>query len=63
VTIISQHFVLCFLNDCMTDDLVGFLCGQCPHGNNEGSALNLAECVSCEAWSVAVFILICKLYT
>ena len=38
---------------------LGFLCGKCSNPN-QGTALNLIECVSCEVWHKVLFILICK---
>ena len=39
---------------------VGFLCGRCNSTSNEGTALDLIECVSCEGWHNAIFVIICK---
>lgn len=40
---------------------IGFLCGKCTKGpDNTGIALNLIECVPCDASDIVYFVLICK---
>lgn len=40
----------------------GFLCGKCNKGlDDTGIALNLIECVSCNASDIAYFVLLCEL--
>ena len=41
----------------------GFLCGRCDKESNEGTALDLIECVTCEGWHIGMFVIICKLVT
>ena len=39
-----------------------FLCGKCTKGSdNTGIALNLIECVPCDASDIVYFMLFCKL--
>ena len=42
---------------------LGFLCGKCDKESNEGTALDLIECVTCEGWHIGMFVIICKLVT
>ena len=40
--------------------LAGFTCGRCDKDSNEGTALDLIECVPCEEWHIGMFVIICK---
>ena len=41
---------------------VGFLCGKCTKGSdNTGIALNLIECVPCDASDIVYVVLLCEL--